>query len=153
VNRIYFELYSQSEKVTIYSIRFEGCPVTETDHFLDEYFEKGFFEDIRLIKRWLYNIKARGAQPRFFRAESNVTAGPVTFSRLRIYCIRCSDSIIILDGGGEKKGQKTQDGVETWKAMKLMMAIDKKLIEKIREKAIYYSDDLMTLKGELFVDF
>ncbi|MGN7884685.1 hypothetical protein [Dyadobacter sp. 22481] len=60
--------------------------------------------------------------------------------------------MIILDGGGEKKGQKTQDGAETWKTMKLMMAIDKKLIEKIREKAIHYSDDLMTLQGELFVD-
>ena len=152
MNRIYFELYSQSEKVTIYSIRFEGCPVTETDHFLNEYFEKEFFEDIRLIKRWLYNIKARGAQPRFFRAENNVTAGPVTFSRLRIYCIRCSDSIIILDGGGEKKGQKTQDGAETWKAMKLMMAIDEKLIEKIQEKEIRHSRDLMTFEGELFVD-
>lgn len=152
MNRIYFELYSKSEKVTIYTIRFEGCPVTNTDQFVDEYFEKGFFEDIRLIRRWLHNIQARGAQPRFFRAENNVNAGPVTFSKLRIYCIRCSHSIIILDGGGEKKGQKTQDGAETWKAMKLMMAIDKKLIEKIREKAIHYSDDLMTLEGELFVD-
>lgn len=152
MNRIYFELYSRSEKVTIYSIRFEGCQVTETDYFLDEYLENGFFEDTRLIKRWLENIKIRGAQPRYFRSENNVGAGPVTCSRLRIYCIRCSDSIIILDGGGEKKGQKTQDGAETWKAMKLMMAIDKKLIEKIREKTIHYSDDLMTLQGELFVD-
>lgn len=152
MNRIYFELYSRSEKVTIYSIRFDGYLVTETDYFLDKYLERGFFEDVRFIKRWLYNIKARGAQPRFFRAENNVTAGPVTFSKLRIYCIRCSDNLIILDGGGEKKGQKTQDGAETWKAMKLMMAIDKKLIEKIRENTIRYSDDLMTLQGELFVD-
>ena len=152
MNRIYFELYSQSGKVSIYTIRFEGCPIAETDSFVDEYFEKGFFEDIRSIKRWLTNIKTRGAQLRYFRPENNVAAGPVTFSRLRIYCIRCSDRIIILDGGGEKKGQKTQDGAETWRAMKLMMAIDLKLIEKIREKAIYYSDDLMTLEGELFVD-
>lgn len=152
MNRIYFELYAQSDKVSIYTIRFEGCPVAETDSFVDEYFGKGFCEDIRSIRRWLTNIKIRGAQPRYFRPENNVVAGPVTFSRLRIYCIRCSDRIIILDGGGEKKGQKTQDGAETWRAMKLMMAIDTKLIEKIREKAIYYSDDLMTLEGELFVD-
>ncbi|MBO9613308.1 MAG: hypothetical protein J7619_11460 [Dyadobacter sp.] len=152
MNRIYFELYSKSRKVTIYTIRFEGCPAAETDSFVNEYLEKGFFEDIQLIRRWLYNIQMRGAQPWYFRAENNVVAGPVTFSRLRIYCIRCSNSLVILDGGGEKKGQKTQDGAETWKAMKLMMAIDAKLIEKIQEKAIYYSDDLMTLKGELFVD-
>lgn len=152
MNRIYFELYSKSRKVTIYTIRFEGCPVTETDQFVDEYYEKGFCDDVKLIRRWLHNIHGRGAQARFFRAENNVTAGPVTFSRLRIYCIRCSESVIILDGGGEKKGQKTQDGAETWQAMKLMMAIDKKLVEKIREGVIHYSDDLMTLHGELFVD-
>jgi hypothetical protein len=145
-------LYSKPTKCTVYSIRFEGCTVNETDHFVEEFLERGFSEDIRLIKRWLYNIVTRGAEPRYFRAENNVSAGPVTFSRLRIYCIRCSESIIILDGGGEKKGQKTQDGAETWKAMKLMMAIDKKLIEKIRENEIRYSRDLMTLEGELFVD-
>lgn len=36
--------------------------------------------------------------------------------------------------------------------MKLMMAIDEKLIEKIQEKEIRYSRDLMTLEGELFID-
>jgi len=89
---------------------------------------------------------------RYFRPENNVSAGPITFSKLRIYCIRCSENIVIIDGGGEKKGQKTQDGAETWKAMKLMMAIDERLIEKIRVGDIYYSPDLMQLKGELFVD-
>jgi hypothetical protein len=152
VNRIYFELYSKSRKVTVYSIRFESNQIGETDLFVDEFLAKGFFEDIQLIRRWLHNIKTRGAQLRYFRAENNVFAGPVTFSKLRIYCIRCSNSIIILDGGGEKKGQKAQDGEETWKAMKLMMVIDEKLIEKIQEKEIRYSRDLTTLEGELFVD-
>lgn len=152
MNRIYFELYSKSRKVSIYTIRLEGCSASETDCFIDEFLEKGFLEEIRLIRRWLHNIKNRGAQLQYFRAENNVSAGPVTFSKLRIYCIRCSDNIIILDGGGEKKGQKTQDGKETWKAMKLMMAIDEKLIKKVQEKEIRYSRDLRTLEGELFVD-
>jgi hypothetical protein len=152
VNRIYFELYSKSRKVSVYSVRFEHSDTTETDRFVKEYLEKGFKEDIQMIKRWLDNIKTRGARQRYFRAENNVGAGPETFSRLRIYCIRCSDHIIILDGGGEKKGWKTQDGEETWRAMKLMMAIDKKLIEKILQNDIRYAADLMTLEGELFVD-
>ncbi len=89
---------------------------------------------------------------RYFRPENNVSAGPITFSKLRIYCIRCSENIVILDGGGEKKGQKTQDGAETWRAMRLMMDIDRKLIEKIRAGDIHYSSDLMQLEGELFID-
>ncbi|WP_342085354.1 hypothetical protein [Dyadobacter sp. OTU695] len=152
MNRIYFELYSRSSKVTVYSIRFEGKLASETDVFVKEYLEKGYVEEIQVIKRWLHNIEVRGASEGYFRPENNVSAGPVTFSKLRIYCIRCSHKVIILDGGGEKKGQKTQDGAETWKAMKLMMAIDKKLIEKIRDGAIYYSPDLTQLEGELFVD-
>jgi len=152
VNRIYFELYSQSDKVTIYTIRFEGRSTSETNAFVKEYEENGFAEDVDMIRSWLWYIKERGAQMRYFRPENNVSAGPITFSKLRIYCIRCSENIVIIDGGGEKKGQKTQDGAETWKAMKLMMAIDERLIEKIRVGDIYYSPDLMQLKGELFVD-
>jgi hypothetical protein len=145
-------LYSRSKKVTVYSIRFEGNLTSETDAFVNEYEESGFAEDVDIIRSWLWFIKERGAQLRYFRPENNVSAGPVTFSKLRIYCIRCTENIVILDGGGVKKGQKTQDGTETWKAMKLMTAIDRKLIEKIRVGDIYYSPDLMQLEGELFVD-
>lgn len=152
MNRIYFELYSQSRVITIYTIRFEGSKLSATNNFVNEYSENGFAEDLDMISSWLGYLKDRGAEPRYFRSENNVSAGPVAFSRLRIYCIRCSQNIVILDGGGEKKGQKTQDGAETWKAMKLMMEIDKRLIEKIRQGDIYYSSDLMKLEGELFVD-
>lgn len=138
--------------ITIYTIRFEGSKLSETNNFVNEYSENGFAEDLDMISSWLGYLKDRGAEPRYFRSENNVSAGPVAFSRLRIYCIRCSQNIVILDGGGEKKGQKTQDGAETWKAMKLMMEIDKRLIEKIREGDIYYSPDLMKLEGELFMD-
>ena len=138
--------------ITIYTIRFEGSELSETNNFVNEYSENGFAEDLDMISSWLGYLKDRGAEQRYFRSENNVSAGPVAFSRLRIYCIRCSQNIVILDGGGEKKGQKTQDGVETWKAMKLMMEIDKRLIEKIGEGDIYYSPDLMKLEGELFID-
>ncbi|GGM95630.1 hypothetical protein GCM10010967_31350 [Dyadobacter beijingensis] len=152
MNRIYFELYSRSKKVTIYSIRFEGSPRCETDVFIKEFTRIGFAVDVEMIRSWLWYIKERGAQMRYFRPENNVSAGPITFSKLRIYCIRCSENIVILDGGGEKKGQKTQDGAETWRAMRLMMDIDRKLIEKIRAGDIHYSSDLMQLEGELFID-
>lgn len=138
--------------ITIYTIRFEGSELSETNNFVKEYSRNGFAEDLDMISSWLGYLKDRGAEPRYFRSENNVSAGPVAFSRLRIYCIRCSQNIVILDGGGEKKGQKTQDGAETWKAMKLMMDIDKRLIEKIRDGDIYYSPDLMKLEGELFID-
>ena len=138
--------------ITIYTIRFEGSKFSETNNFVKEYSRNGFAEDLDMISSWLGYLKDRGAEPRYFRSENNVSAGPVAFSRLRIYCIRCSQNIVILDGGGEKKGEKTQDGAETWKAMKLMMEIDKRLIEKIRDGDIYYSPDLMKLEGELFID-
>ena len=152
MNRIYFELYAQSRMITIYTVRFEGSELSETNNFVKEYSRNGIAEDLDMISSWLGYLKDRGAEPRYFRSENNVSAGPVAFSRLRIYCIRCSQNIVILDGGAEKKGQKTQDGAETWKAMKLMMDIDKRLIEKIRDGDIYYSPDLMKLEGELFID-
>jgi hypothetical protein len=152
VKRIYIEKYSKRKKLSVYTVRFAENNENETDRFIDRYLKLGFKEDIQIIKNWLRNVEERGAQERYFRHERRANAGPILACKLRIYCIRCHDNLIILDGGGEKKGQKAQDGFETNAAMDLMNAVDKALVEKIKEGDIEYSDDDMDLTGELFVD-
>ena len=108
--------------------------------------------DLQIIKVWMNNVGLRGARMHYFRPEKNVSAGPISTSKLRIYCIRCTDHIVILGGGGVKKGQKTQDGEETSKAMNLMIEVDKALIAKIKRQEIYYSHDFTSLQGELYIE-
>ncbi|MCE7059465.1 hypothetical protein [Dyadobacter sp. CY343] len=152
MKRIHIEKYSKNKKLSIYTVRYDDCVENETDIFLDKYLRLGFEEDVMMIKSWLRNLENRGAMEHYFRHEKRANAGPIGFSKLRIYCIRCHENLIILDGGGEKKGQKTQDGAETNTAMELMNAVDIAFVEKIKDRDIVYSFDRMDLSGELFVD-
>ncbi len=63
--------------ITIYTIRFEGSKFSETNNFVKEYSRNGFAEDLDMISSWLGYLKDRGAEPRYFRSENNVSAGPV----------------------------------------------------------------------------
>ncbi|CAG5072556.1 hypothetical protein DYBT9623_04193 [Dyadobacter sp. CECT 9623] len=152
MKRIHIEKYSKNKKLSIYTVRYDDCVENQTDRFLDKYLRLGFEEDIMMIKSWLRNLENRGAKEHYLRHEKRANAGPIRFSKLRIYCIRCHENLIILDGGGEKKGQKTQDGAETNAAMELMNAVDIAFVEKIKDRDIVYSFDKMDLSGELFVD-
>ena len=152
MKRINLELYSKKGKLAIYIIRFEGEDVNETDAFLQKHFELGFIEDIQIIKRWIENLENRGAREEYFRPEKRARAGPKSASKLRIYCIRCHENLIILDGGGIKKGQYAQSGEDTNYSFELMNAIDAKFVEKLSDRDINYSNDSMGLEGELFVD-
>lgn len=63
--------------------------------------------DFRQIVRTLQRISEYGALERYFRPEwkfkDNVSALPVTQSKLRLYCLRLSDKILILGNGGKKQ--------------------------------------------------
>lgn len=58
--------------ITIYTIRFEGSELSETNNFVNEYSENGFAEDLDMISSWLGYLKDRGAEQRYFRSENNV---------------------------------------------------------------------------------
>lgn len=152
MKRIYLEPYSQTEKLTVYTIRFENSSVNETDKFIKKHLELGFLEDIQIIKRWLFNLEKRGALHHYFRFENRASAGPRQTSNLRIYCIRCHNNMIILDGRGVKEGKLAQDGKDTAKSFDLINAIDFCLVEKIKTSEIFYSNDYMNLERDLFID-
>lgn len=101
------ELMSESEKVSLYSISFEMDGTTEFEKFVDEFeLNATFNRDYQRILAALQAILRMGALERFFRPEGsmrdNVQAIPVESGRLRLYCLRISDQIVILGNGGVK---------------------------------------------------
>lgn len=58
-------------------------------------------------------IARTGALERYFRNEGkmsdSVVAIPVTSSKLRLYCLRLSDKILVLGNGGVKKTRRYED--------------------------------------------
>ena len=102
------ELVEQSEHVSLYSISFEKDRTTEFERFLSKFEEEASLnEDYQRIVYALSIILNNGALERYFRPEGsindNLCALPIERSRIRLFCLRISDEILILGNGDEKK--------------------------------------------------
>jgi len=98
---------NESEKVSLYSISFEMDGTTEFEKFVSEFeMNATYNRDYQRILAALQAILQMGALERFFRPEGtmrdNVQAIPVEGGKLRLYCLRLSDQIVILGNGGVK---------------------------------------------------
>ena len=101
------ELMNESEKVSLYSSSFEMDGTTEFEKFVSEFeMNATYHRDYQRILAALQAILQMGALERFFRPEGtmrdNVQAIPVEGGKLRLYCLRLSDQIVILGNGGVK---------------------------------------------------
>ena len=98
---------NESEKVSLYSISFEMDGTTEFEKLVSEFeMNATYNRDYQRILAALQAILQMGALERFFRPEGtmrdNVQAIPVEGGKLRLYCLRLSDQIVILGNGGVK---------------------------------------------------
>ncbi len=104
------EEITSSEAVSIYSISFEMDGTTEFEKFVQEFESNATLNrQLNYVLAALGQILEKGALERFFRPEGkmadNVQALPVERCRLRLYCLRLSDEVIILGNGGVKDVQ------------------------------------------------
>jgi hypothetical protein len=85
--------------------------LSETDKFLKKHIES-HKRDLGVIVTWMRNIgNFYGAKENYFRPEKIAHALPPTFvgNKLRLYCLRHSDTIVILGNGGEKSTRTYQE--------------------------------------------
>ena len=97
----------QNDIVCLYSICFEEDEKSEFEKFLAEFKDNAKLnKDFQTIIFALKKIIEKGALERFFRMEGkmkdNLCALSLDSRRLRLYCLRISDQILILGNGGEK---------------------------------------------------
>ena len=101
------ELLNESEKTSLYSISFQMDGTTEFEKFVSEFeMNATYNQDYQRIIAALQAILRIGALERFFRPEGGlndeVQALPIESGKLRLYCLRLSDQIVILGNGGIK---------------------------------------------------
>lgn len=105
--------YKKLEKVNLYTVHFKGDEKNETDKFIDTFINHPKYQkDLQTIIYWIYKrIGKEGALERFFRPEKNAKALPIQPAnpKLRLYCVRISDKILILGNGGVKTSKKVKD--------------------------------------------
>lgn len=108
------DLISESEKTALYSISFEMDGTTEFEKFVSEFEQNATYNrDYQRIIAALQSILSIGALERFFRPEGrmkdSVAAIPVAGGKLRLYCLRISEQIVILGNGGVKANKTYED--------------------------------------------
>ncbi|MGM9801001.1 MAG: hypothetical protein ACI309_01670 [Candidatus Limisoma sp.] len=97
----------QNDNVGLFSICFDGSELSEFEKFLNEFKDNATYnKDFNVILLALSKIIDKGAIERFFRNEGkmndNVKALAIDSRKLRLYCLRISDQILILGNGGIK---------------------------------------------------
>lgn len=98
------ELYliQDGENCTIYTLQFLRDVESEFEKFVTKFREDAeYSEDFSRIAEFIKRIAKTGALERYFRPEGkmndSVFALPVTSSKLRLYCLRLSDKIFLLN--------------------------------------------------------
>lgn len=107
-------LLNEGNRCTLYSIQF----TSEDDSEYERFYSK-FIEDVKLnrdllrIVQLVDKIAEEGALERLFRPEGkmkdSVVALPVLSSKLRLYCLRLSDGILVLGNGGVKQSRTYEE--------------------------------------------
>ncbi len=107
-------LVDSSENCMMYTIQFLSDDMSEFEKFISKFKKDAELNpDFQSIMRFVEQILSNGALERYFRREGKMTdsvvALPVLKSKLRLYCLRLTDKIIVLGNGGVKTSRTYQE--------------------------------------------
>lgn len=107
-------LINEGSGCTVYSIQFTSQDESEFQNFYSKFVnDSQFNDDLQKIVGFINRIADKGALERMFRYEGkyngSVVALPTISTKLRLYCLRLSDKILILGNGGVKNTRTYQE--------------------------------------------
>ena len=133
-------LVNETDNCTIYTIQFLSESQTEFENFYNKFKDDAVYNpDLMRIVAFINKIAESGAFERFFRPEGkmsdHVVALPVVSSKLRLYCLRLSDKILILGNGGIKKS-RTYNENDTLRGYVITLQNFEKLLKEGQQKGL-----------------
>lgn len=141
----------QTEQSGLFTICFEGESYTEFEKFIlkgenNATLQPDLHEVLRVIQRMMNEV---GFLERMFRPEGKmrdrVSALPLESNKLRLYCLRLSDSVLIVGNGGAKDTRTYNDNAELSGYVLTLQKLDELLRNAERKGAI--SIEKATIKG------
>lgn len=141
----YHEEYSS---INYYLIRFKDEDESEFDKFFSKYDGDDAFEnDFNTIIEWLDKIGDDGALDIHLRNEGgyHLKAMPLETSKLRLYCFKVNDCIVILGNGGYKKTRTYQEDPLLDKCVSDLRQVGKHLFKRFQNstRASIYNCQLL----------
>ena len=139
----------QTEKAGLFTIIFEGEAMSEFDNFYSKFINDAERSNdvYQILNQIDLMMTERGFTERNFRyegkASDNVVALPVYKNSLRLYCLRLSDSVLIVGNGGVHEEDSTLNGyvISLQKLDALLKADIKKGLVRIEKTEIIGVDD------------
>lgn len=135
--KIKLQSVAQTETAGLFSICFEGDSFTEFQKFITKY-KDNYSKDLNVILAAINNmLNASGFLERYFRPEGKmsdaVVALPLESGKLRLYCLRMSDSVLIAGNGGVKNVRRYQDSAELNGYVISLQKLDKAIKMAVRK--------------------
>lgn len=140
------ELIEEHDNVNFYSIHLDGKELSEFEDFFDK-FPVGckYDEEVDVIVAWLDKIAERGALERYFRPEGRYGDGvgviPIDVgNRIRLYCLRLSDKILIFGNGGVKDADSWEHSSTLAEYVKTLIDTSRFISSRIKDGTIVLVD-------------
>ena len=133
----------------MFSICFDGSEESEFEKFLNEFKDNATYNrDFNVILLALSKIIDKGALERFFRNEGrmndNVKALAIDSRKLRLYCLRISDQILILGNGGVKASRTYQEDSKLSGYVMDLQSFDKVLLKAQKSGKVTIEKNMIT---------
>lgn len=139
----------QNDNVGMFSICFDGNEESEFERFLNEFKDNATLnKDFNVILLALSKIIDKGALERFFRNEGkmsdNVKALAIDSHKLRLYCLRISDQILILGNGGVKTTRTYQEDDKLSGYVMDLQTFDRVLLNAQKSRKVTIEKNMIT---------
>lgn len=150
------KILEQTDNVSLYSICFDGNAISEYETFVQKFKDDATLNtDYKNIILALEKIVAVGAFERFFRPEGKmsdrVAALSIDSRKLRLYCLRISDQILIVGNGGRKDTRTYEESSELSGYVMDLQAFDKMLAEAQKAGSVTIEKNVITgIEGKVF---
>ena len=140
------ELIEEYEKFNFYSIRMKDAELTELEAFFEKFPEGCEYDDeIDVVISWLDQIAERGALECYFRPEGKFGDGvgviPIELgNKIRLYCLRLSDKILVFGNGGIKDAKSWQESETLAPYVKMLIDTSRFISSRIKDGTIVLVD-------------
>lgn len=144
--RYCIDLVEEYPNVNFYSIKLEGEELTEIERFFEKFPEGCEYDDeIDVVLSWIDKIAEKGALERYFRPEGRYGDGvgviPIDVgNKIRLYCLRLSDKILIFGNGGIKGSRSWEESEGLSSYVKLLIDTSRFISTRIKDGSIVIVD-------------
>lgn len=144
--RYCIDLVEEYPNVNFYSIKLEGEELTEIERFFEKFPEGCEYDDeIDVVLSWIDKIVEKGALERYFRPEGRYGDGvgviPIDVgNKIRLYCLRLSDKILIFGNGGIKGSRSWEESEGLSSYVKLLIDTSRFISTRIKDGSIVIVD-------------